>query len=506
MISQLDRAANRPSIPGKTIASLNQDNEIIFKERSEVIEEDKQISKIILNRLAEEGVHPSIQKLVKTKLKAWTKNNTQPLNRQGLLDTVLWMNDVSNKIRTKSYITELQKNAKSSQPKNVISLLGINVDKDYDLESLEKHLQALETMGIDIIPSQDNHWTHILRYVNARILSDHENDILNIIDETTKQDPEQFLEKLKSLKQSDSYNHYVLDKLIAQAEVWQIMQNNPKLKDFPFADIWRFCMDVEFQKYGAYAFENEPGYMVATLKTLAFGLQLQNPTYLDCIELNETCGQNVLSSLNYDSKPLNTGVAHEGSDLSYGIYGFSEIDEEGLTDLRERQSEFFTFNPKIGKVFLTKHIRTEHIQQIQFLFEQHQKKIATAQDNIGERLIAHIWLAREISLQHHFKDGNGRTAQILLLSLLANDPYLPMMLLDTNPNLDTNGPVAFIKRVLQGMANFNKICGIDQVPLTFETIDEMTNVSEHRLWSHYHPTEEEYQEFLAANPLEDYEP
>lgn len=488
----------------RVVLSLNNDGDITLKTREDVTEEDLQIGKRILDRLVDEGVDPCVRRVVKTLLNYWTQNGSRPLDvsaSRGLSQTLAY---AESKILDGSYVNAVASYAKNEQVQNSMALLGINPDSDYEIESLKKRLETLLNSDVDVVPTDENHPIRIIRYVNAMILSDHENAILNNIDTIIKQNPVLFIAELKKLKESGSYNNYVLDKLIAQAEVWQFMQNNPKLKSFPFEDIWRFCIDIEFQKYGAYIFENEPGYMIATLKALCFGLQLKKPTYLDFIEINRKCGRNVFISLALNQL-LTTKVIHSNPALSYGIYGFDTMDKEGLQDMVERKNEFFYFNGKSPEVSLKIVPKSHHLQKMDFFFQYHDKKIAEAGDNIGKRLIAHIWLYREPSLQHHFRDGNWRTTRILFESYLANDPPLPMVLFDTNTNLHVNGPVPFIKRVLSAMVHYNKTCGIDEVPLTFEDIDAMTQVSQHPFWSHYHPTEEDWQAFIAEHPLSEYQ-
>jgi len=397
--------------------------------------------------------------------------------------------------------------------------MGMGIDPHYyfNPKSLQYRqiLTTLEKKGVNLI-SDD---LKAMRYVTAIILKNIEDEILKKINSNIKNNPDKFLQELRNLKKSSSYNKYVLDKLIAQAELWKVMQNHPKLKDFPFEEIWRFCIDLEMQEYGAYIFENEPGYIIATLNALRFGLECKKLNYSDYIEINRKCGENVLRNFHVGAEYLYTKIRDQwesfmGSKgvgmVSYGIEGFSTMDEEGLQDIRERIATMGSDSPFayiMGReVTLRAKPSWVHLREIKFLFAMHDKKISQA-SNIGERLIVHIWLSRELSLQHHMQDGNGRTAQIVLLSLLANDPELPMMLLDTNPNLDTNGPVAYILRVLGGMVHFNKFCKNEEVPLIFEEVEAMTEVSspEKRWWRYYHPTQEERQAFINAHSQEELE-
>lgn len=490
---------------GRTVVTLNDDNNFILKTRNEATEEGKHTSKKILGRLIEEGVDPRLRNMVKSQLNYWTENGKLPLDIGSIRGLSQNLNAAERKLENESYFTEIASYAKSDDVKKSMATIGINPDKDYELQSLKKRLDAISNMGVDVIPTPENHSIHIIRYINAIILSEQENDILNKIDLTVKQNPDLFLDELKSLKESGSYNPYVLDKLIAQAEVWKVMQGNSKLKNFPFNEIWRFCIDVEFQKFGAYIFENEPGYIVATLNALRFGLQLKNPTYLDYIEINRKCGENVLSLIDSSSStPLRTHVMNNTRGIVYPISGLNTMDKEGLQDLK-RENDFFSFSPQEGKSHVIPQPNTKHFQQMDFLFHHYNKLVTAANDDVGKHYIAIRWLTRELALNHHFEDGNYRSARILLESVLANNPYLRMILINTNPNLYGNGPIASLIRILQGTDNFTRTCGLEPTPLSPEEVNSITEVLKHPLWNDYHPTKEEREAFFQAHPLSEYE-
>lgn len=383
-------------------------------------------------------------------------------------------------------------------------------------------LENFEKEGVDFIYDTKYDFGNVdynkaVTYLVSFYLNEAEGEILKNISISDRSDSGKLLQALNKLKGS-SCSQYVLEKLIAQAEVWEVMQSIPKLRGFPFEDVWRFCIDIEFQKFGAYIYENERGFITATLRALCFALKLKSVNYLDYIEINRLCGERVLA---VEGDCLNTMLRGNGDEnllsglTNYGIYDLKNMDDEGLQDLRERSmmkdsSLFFIEGNnadsrlKTGRVQLKPRRKWEHLREVKFLFEIYKQKIEKAKSE-GERLICHIWFTRELSLQHHMTDGNGRTAQIVFLTLLANDPDLPMMLLDTNPNLDTNGPVAFVKRVLSGMRHFRSKCeGMKGISLNFEEVDEMTSVSTKRLWKDYHPSEELRLAFIDAHREESF--
>lgn len=495
--------------------------EIVFKNKENITEIDKDSYKKIMDRLAEEGVHPGIEYSVKSKFEYCLGTHRGAgydglFTLSDLMELSQELAPLVGKLETKSYARSIADKAKEHAHYNLLMGMGIDPHYYFNPRSLQYRqiLKNLEGKGVDLISDDFK----AMRYVTAIVLKNIEDEVLNKISSSIKNNPVKFLQELRNLKKSSSYNKYVLDKLIPQAEVWKVMQKNTKLKGFPFEEIWRFCIDIEMQEYGAYIFENEPGYMIATLNALRLALECKELNYSDYVEINRKCGENVLRSFFSGSESLYTKIRdHHESPMgggvgmvSYGISGFSKMDEEGLQDIKERIAAMGSDSPfayLIGReVTLRAKPSWVHLREIKFLFAVHEEKISRA-NNIGARLIAHIWLSRELSLQHHMQDGNGRTAQMVFLSLLANDPELPMMLLDTNPNLDTNGPVAFIIRVLRGMVHFNKFCQDETVPLTFEEIETMTEVSssEKRLWRYYHPTQEERQAFIDAHPQEELE-
>lgn len=383
--------------------------------------------------------------------------------------------------------------------------IGINPEEWYDLDSKEflEIIKKLEEEGIDLTSCE---FSDQMKYINAIILKEQESYIFANIDDVVKESPVELLKHLMLLyennKENKLYNHYVLEKLIVQAEIWKLMQNNPKLNRFPFVDIWRFCIDVEKQKYGAYIFEDEPGYIVGYLNALHFSLKLKSPNFWDYIKINQQCGKDVYASFSGNRGYLSTTL-RSICPGNFGIVDFSNIGPEGLQDLQERSKvpgNFFILDG--SRLHIGLYDLEKNVMRMQFLFAEHEKRIALAK-NKEERLMAHLWLARELELHHHFIDGNGRSSNVLLLSLLANDRELPMILYDTDLNLmDGDGPVRFVKRIVTAMRNFNQTCGIEEAPMTFKEVKQNANLSDKQLWSAYHPTDMEYKAFLREKELE----
>lgn len=345
-----------------------------------------------------------------------------------------------------------------------------------------------------------------IKYINALILQEQEKNILNIINIKNIKNADVLLGKLKRINEENqstqAYNPYVIKKLMVQAEIWKIMQSKPKLAQFPFENIWKFCVDIEKQPFGPYVFEDEPGYIVAVLNTLLFALKLEKPSFLDYIQINLKSAEDTYKY--YVEGPLSVGL-RDCEPTSFGIMNFQNMDTEGIQDLRERskiKGNFFALDETRGRIEVGAYSKEENIVKLCFLFKEHEKKIENAK-NKEERLMAHLWLVKVVEVNHHFRDCNLRSSNILLLSLLANDPELPMVLLDTNPNLiDGNGPIALLQRVIQGMNYFNQTCGNNESSLTFNQVYQNAKLVDKTLWSAYHPREDDYNKFVLELEIE----
>lgn len=499
MLKQIMQMQAPRSPSGEHFIGLNEKNEIVFKERDEILQmgrEALQFRKRIVQKVLEEQIDsPRMLGLVKSTLGRYPEQLLTGSDLIALKNKII-------AIETKSYAPEIVKFAHGYITESLVKHFGADLVKEYNAQSPKYNeiIDLLDKLDVDLASDS----LDAIRYINAVILDNFEKEILEKIDQSVQINPDLLLKTLHKLQESNLHNHYVLKKLIAQAELWKVMQENPKLQEFPFKDIWRLCIDFKYQVYGAYIFENEPGYMVASLKALQFSLECKNPTYQDYIEINKKCGENVYQTLTswQDSEYICDDTTKGFLDTSLRteevFFHIPFIDEEGLQDLQERSknSLFFHLDTKatIGKgsfrIDSEKLSKEQNISKMQSLFTHHQKLIAQSQ-NKGQRLVAHLWLARELELHHHFCDGNGRSSDKLLLSLLANDPELSMILYDSDLNyMDGNGPIGFIQRILSAMHCFNKTCGHEKIPLTFSQVDKMTNISQKPSWRYYHSNDE----------------
>lgn len=192
-----------------------------------------------------------------------------------------------------------------------------------DLESLSK---------VDI----DNHRRFIKEFLSQMFVFQEE-EILKKIDPSVLQDRDSLIAYLEKLEPRS----YVIQKLIAQAEVWRAMGKNNKLKEFPFTEIWRFVIDGSCEGKGAYYFEDEPGYIVASLKGLLKAFQSSALPSLDHYDnLHNQIIDNVWITADRScTKVLESFISFERGfakeDFSYYLTG-QDCDKIGLADLMER--------------------------------------------------------------------------------------------------------------------------------------------------------------------------
>lgn len=311
--------------------------------------------------------------------------------------------------------------------------------------------ESLET----ILKAVDVNLRQFIKAFLSSIFMAQENEILQHINPDAFAKRDDLVQHLESLRPKS----YVGEKLIIQAKVWSEMGKNKKLKHFPFSEIWRFVMDGSCEAKGAYFFEDEPGYIVAALNGLLMALQFKAPPSLNQYdELHDTIVTNVLSTKNRsdndtlaDFVRFDLGFAKQA--FSYYITG-QDSDTEGLDDLKARGSGMpFEYNAELKKVSgITIPGHPEALRLVEAKFTQMNEFIANKPPAM--RLLAYIWLARELELMHILPDANGRSTMILLYQLVANDPDIPMIVFH-NPNvLDVNGPEKLLCRMLENMEKF----------------------------------------------------
>ncbi|HXW53756.1 MAG TPA: hypothetical protein VEL47_06600 [Myxococcota bacterium] len=279
---------------------------------------------------------------------------------------------------------------------------------------------------------------------------------------------------LKDYLQSHK-NSYPAQKLLAQLKVWRELQKHEKTKRFPIGEVWRFVIDSDRQDKGPYAFEDEPGYIRGALNGLAYALQSYNDTGGDAVwymNVHDVTVDGAEKQRDKVIEPLEKGYSSRL--VAYGFDGL-DSDEKGVRDLWEQQSFFekrsgdrkntyvsegdsgrtsAIVDPVWKKIAQTNPSDQRFVQAAELFCRL--RKFLTGNPSVPERLMAYLWLARELEINHFFSDANGRASNFELLSMIAKDPDLPMLMFE-NPNvLDVNGPEKLLVRVLQGMDNFTK--------------------------------------------------
>jgi Fic/DOC family len=145
-------------------------------------------------------------------------------------------------------------------------------------------------------------------------------------------------------------------------------------------------------------------------------------------------------------------VDNEFSSIPLGLlqgdvnYGVTSLDQDpiGIKDLEMRSNLADQVTP-IQFKFINNRVcidpkwaipTNQFLDKIFQIYEDKIKKIEKPE----ERLLAALWIVRELEVNHVFSDGNGRTSIAAFLGFLWNDQELPMALFYDPNILDGNGP------------------------------------------------------------------
>lgn len=251
-------------------------------------------------------------------------------------------------------------------------------------------------------------------------------------------------------------------KLAAQVKVWESMQLNKKMRDFPFEEIWRFAIDGKFEDTcGPYYFEDEPGYIASYLSGLDFAMNQNTLSASGYIDLHDCIIAGTKKKENGKLVPFPMGLRT----IPVG-YPVSKLDQDalGIQDLQNRSLgnnnslDIKGLPPPVQFVFQDNTVAAigsnpnDFLESIFNVYHEKMKKVTTSE----ERLLASIWIVRELEINHVFEDANGRSSIVELLGFLARDPELPMALFYDPNILDVNGPEKLCYRVLEAMMNFKQ--------------------------------------------------
>jgi len=289
---------------------------------------------------------------------------------------------------------------------------------------------------------------------------------------------------------------YVLAKLIAQVDAWEALG----YKDFPFTELWRFFIDDSKEKFGPYYFENEPFYMLSSLRGFKEILEskeaLSQETYEKYAHLltrnppvmKDTRGfqwdSNSLvkdeGNIFFTAKMVNKGQSFDGRSWKRDDIGLDDLETrtKAYEEAKQRgpitDDDYWTINAtgfeyKFGyEIYAvtntTPSLITSRISHgLQTLLD----KAKTP----GERLIAYIWAARELELTHQLEDGNGRTSIATLVKRIIDDKDLPPYMPEDPNILDQQGPEQLIRDIHSGMCRFQALSGKN--PSEIISVDEL---------------------------------
>jgi 6-pyruvoyl-tetrahydropterin synthase len=304
-------------------------------------------------------------------------------------------------------------------------------------------------------------------------------------------------ESLRLALENRPQESYVHQKISAQIKLFDRLRELGG--DIPLGRVWQFVIDGRAHDQGAYAFENEAGYILAALKGLHFALaditKKPDAEWLKslhgmfthdvavnlrrieglCFELSLPQRRMVfeanasIASLSFFQRSLSIQRFSEGfrhvQSCNYGglvvkADEFEEIIEPELLRRKNWLSYSVTPDPtqrdclKIrlhfykhtDNTFITRKVIMARINE---LFENFELFVHNARNDV-ERLLACIYIFREITLHHPFMDGNLRTSLANFNRVLLQQGF-PMVIFE-NPNKhDLKMPRAFCCAVIDAM-------------------------------------------------------
>ena len=295
---------------------------------------------------------------------------------------------------------------------------------------------------------------------------------------------------------------YVIVKLIAQIDAWATLQSKAQAKGegaifFPFQEIWRFFIDGDKENKGSYFFENEPFYMLSSLRGFKKILESQQPLgmetyegYASALTEDPTVMKKWQGLVNmpefFNTKPAEKLQGFDPSKMKSDSVGITDLVERSLArqkgETRGKEEEegispgvYWIANATgfdYQKFWLASRTNSSHkiiFQRIFLGLEQMLRNATTP----GQRLIAYIWAARELEITHQMEDANGRASITSLIKWIADDPQLPIYMPEDPNILDLQGPEALIKEVYSGMRRFQTLCGKD--PNSIMSLDILLN-------------------------------
>lgn len=310
---------------------------------------------------------------------------------------------------------------------------------------------------------------------------------------------EKAINQFKNLEDQPIEGSYVLCKLIAQCDAWEALRSKKGSEGLPFDAVWRYCIDENYEKNGAYYFENEPFYILAMLRGLARTLQEKPLSLQDKRPLTREDYENFAARVLLDPPIHKSDFAIQQKDVKERIESTErERFEAKMVDKGQHFETKPWINDEIGKKDLAKRTQSEkealeRMKSANTSFKDYWLANATgfeffdygciwhkcgtthsiisnrifyglhqmvnAAKTPGERLIAYIWTARELEVCHLMEDGNGRTAIYALINWIAEDEDLPLYLPEDPNILDLQGPEKLMRDIHSGMVRAAELSG-----------------------------------------------
>ncbi|NNM60514.1 MAG: hypothetical protein HKM04_11980 [Legionellales bacterium] len=313
-----------------------------------------------------------------------------------------------------------------------------------------------------------------LKTVVIQKLQEQENDLIGKIglqlSSIDINNIELFIQKLNEQAAS-----YPKEKLLAQAKLFKLLHQ--KQINYPFHMLWQVVIDGKNHKDGAYAFEDEAGYVVAALNTFTLALEQSHPISSgDIKKLHAHAVENVYRidgnafALHPETSTITANIFTKkiGSFSSFGSYSLEMIDEDDFQcakNEKEIRRPASYLAPWIHKTVVNESLVDEYMVKVNYnyyngyevllnnILTTHYQLIERAENGI-EELLACIYLFREITIHHFFSDGNLRTSLLNFNSLLVK--YGFNLIIFENPNRhDFHRPYKFARKVLNAMVNIS---------------------------------------------------
>lgn len=243
-------------------------------------------------------------------------------------------------------------------------------------------------------------------------------------------------------------------------EIFRIIQERDDMKSFPAEEIWRYAIDFHREDEGPCAFEDEIGYLNSYLHGLKYALEnsTQPKTKDWYLGLHAATTGKTFRPKNgrFDIKATQYNSIPNGSRQMQAGFNIALMDRDpiGCEDLETRPSEqsSWSFNPNTFKI--EQNFPNGNMDATLDRIMDQYRYLLTKAATPAERLMAGIWMARELEIHHICADGNGRASVLSLISIVTGDPELPPFLFPDPNVLDGNGPESLAYRYLEGCINF----------------------------------------------------